>query len=113
MIEIKLRDYLKKNLDIDVRLEKPVELPARFIKIERIKTGEQNQIGRCRFAVQSYGESLYETIKLNEKVLCIIRDFVNVKNISRIEIVDSYNFTDITNKRERYQLITDIYYMEE
>lgn len=113
MIEIILKDFLKNNLDIDVGMEKPENIPDKFVKIERLSHNEDNRVYDCRFAIQSYGGSLYETILLNDEIARLMRKFVMVKNISKVKIVNSYHFPDITYKRERYQLIADIYYMED
>ena len=61
-------------------------------------------------AIQSYGASLYDAAKLNEKIKNLMYDLIEVPEVARVKLNSDYNFIDTEIKRYRYQAIFDIYH---
>ena len=60
MIEKIILDYLGEHLDVPVWLEEPESPPKSYVLIERTGSQDTDCIETVTFALQSYGESLYE-----------------------------------------------------
>lgn len=111
MIEKIVRDYLVTKLNpVTVVLEEN-NPPAKFVLIENTGGSEKNLVRSARIAIQSYAASMYEAAQLSESVETAMRDIVTLTTVSGCRInTTSYNFTDTTSKRYRYQAVFDIYY---
>lgn len=112
MIEITVLQYLEETLQIPVYAEKPESPEPEYILIERTSGGYTNHICRATMAVQSYADSMLRAAQINEYVEKAMRDIISLTDISRCELNSSYNFTDISSKKYRYQAVFDIVYME-
>ena len=110
MIEIIVKNYLTKLLDIPVVFEHQKNLPKRYIILEKIGGSKENFLNSSTIAIQSYAESLYEAAKLNEKVIQLMNDLIKVEEISKVKLNSDYNFTDTETKKYRYQAVFDINY---
>lgn len=108
MIEETVRDYLSGALDCPVWMEYPENPPDRFVLLEKTGSGRGNYISRATFAVQSYGESLYEAARLNEKVKKAMDNLIFLNSICDSSLNSDYAFNDTTNHRYRYQAVYDI-----
>ncbi len=108
MIEKLLRDYLEDALGLPVRLEEEPELPEEYILIEKTGSGESDWIKTATFAIQSYSESLYGAMQLNEKVKEAMRDMTRLDEICKVSLNSDYNFTDTSKKKYRYQAVYQI-----
>lgn len=108
MIEIVIKQFLDKNLDAPIFLEKPANPPKRYVLFEKTSGGEKDQIPSSTFAFQSYAESMYEAAKLNEELKRAVKDLIIENDISRVKLNSDYNFTDTTTKEHRYQAVFDI-----
>lgn len=111
MIEIKVREFLIKKLNVDVFLEYPTDKNIDdFILIEKVGSSRENRLDSATIAIQSYGEDMYKAATLNERVKQVMEDLANDIKIGSVSLNSDYNFTDIEMKRYRYQAVFDIYY---
>lgn len=110
MIEIIVKNYLTKLLDIPVVFEHQKNLPKRYIILEKIGGSKENFLNSSTIAIQSYAESLYEAAKLNEKVKQLMNDLIKVEEISKVKLNSDYNFTDTETRKYRYQAVFNINY---
>ena len=112
MIETLLKDYLQTELGISVYLMLPESAQnpgnSKFIVIEKTGSSFADQIMTSTFAVQSYGNNLYEAAELNKDVIATVFRFVEKNEITRVHLNGDYNFTSPTTKRPRYQAVFDI-----
>lgn len=105
LIEEVVKDYLDSRVDCPIWLEMPKNPPDRFILVERTGRERINMIDHTTLVVQSYGSSLYEATILNEVVQSVMDNLVELDVISKVTLHASYNFTDVTNHRYRYQAV--------
>ena len=109
MIEKLVREYLAKTLNVPVRLQLPETPPDRFVVLEKTGGGGST-VHSATVAVQSYGQSLDEAIRLNEQVKAAMQKLPEQEQVTRVELNTDYNFTDTRLKRYRYQAVFDIYH---
>ena len=81
-----------------------------YIVIERTGGRETNHIAEATFAIQSYGQSLLDTIQMNEAVKQYMDHFADLHEICNCKLNSDYNFTDTDTKKYRYQAVYDIKY---
>lgn len=117
MIEVVIREYLAGKLNVPVLMEKPEDGTKQYVLIEKTGAGRSNYIQDATFAIQSYGETMYEAAALSEEVkTAMIGDgrtnwgITAEEDISRCELNSEYNFTDTESKEYRYQAIFDLYF---
>lgn len=110
MIELIIKEYLEKHLNIPVFYEYPEEDRPSFIIIEKLGSGGNQSLKNSLFAFQSYGQSLYEAACLNEKTKEIIGDIDTLEGITAAKLNSDYKFMDLARKKYRYQAIYDIYH---
>ena len=110
MIEKIVLDYLNGVLDVPCYMEVPEKPNAPFVVIE--KTGESviNKIHSGTLAIQSYGTSLFNAAELDEQVKTAMESIVELNTVYRCRLAGSYNFTDTSTKRYRYQSVFDMTY---
>lgn len=113
MVEKIIYDYLNslEDLPVSAYTEVPEDRPSRFYLIE--KTGEtvSDRIQSATIAIQSYGDSLYDAICLNQSVKDAMLDgLITLDSISGVKINSDYNFTDTTTKTYRYQAVFVVTY---
>lgn len=110
MIELIVRKYLTSKLEIPVVFEHQKNLPEQFILIQKTGSSRENFLDSSTIAIQSYGASLFDAAKLNEKIKNLMYDLREVPEVARVKLNSDYNFTDTETKRYRYQAIFDIYH---
>lgn len=110
MIELIVKNYLSTKLEIPIVFEHQKNLPKRFILIQKTSGSRENFLNSSTIAIQSYGASLFDAAKLNEKIKNLMYDLITVAEVSRVKLNSDYNFTDTETKRYRYQAIFDIYH---
>lgn len=110
MIELIVRKYLISKLEIPVVFEHQKNLPEQFILIQKTGSSRENFLNSSTIAIQSYGASLFDAAKLNEKIKNLMYDLIEVPEVARVKLNSDYNFTDTETKRYRYQAIFDINY---
>ena len=110
MIEKTIIDYLSGKLDMKVYMEIPEKKPGAFVVIEKTGSSRINHIESATLAVQSYGQTLVEAAKLNERVKQAMDDVIELPSIGSVRFSTDYNFTDTTLKHYRYQAVYDITY---
>lgn len=113
MIEKIIYDYLNSldELPVAVYTEVPETRPSRFYLIER--TGEiiTDRIQTATIAIKSHGDSLYDAIDLNNKVVtAMLNGLITLDSISGVKLNSAYNFTDTTTKTYRYQAVFVVTY---
>lgn len=107
MIEKILLDYLDENLDEFVGMEAPEQLSG-YVLIDKTGSSRNNHIITSTFAIQSYGETLYDAMLLNEKVTQAMDGFIELNQITRVELETDYNFTNTETKQYRWQAVYQI-----
>lgn len=104
MIAKTLLDYLDSNLDVPVVMEAP-EQTTGYVLIDQTGSSRTNHIITTTFAIQSYGNSLYNAMVLNEEVKAAMVDFAGLDEITRVELETDYNFTNTATKQYRWQAV--------
>lgn len=107
MIAVTLLDYLNTALDVPVYMEAP-EQTSNYVLIDQTASSRTNHIITTTFALQSYGDSLYDAMLLNEAVKDAMEDFAGLDEITRVELETDYNFTNTTTKQYRWQAVYSI-----
>lgn len=110
MIEITIKNYLEDKLNIPVLLEEPIEAIEKYLVFEKTSSSLENRLPSSTFAFQSYADSLYETLALNNELKKAIDEMIGLDEIGGIGFVGDYNFTDLTKKKYRYQAVYNIYH---
>lgn len=107
MIAKTLLDYLDTNLDVPVVMEAP-EQTTGYVLIDQTGSSRTNHIITTTFAIQSYGDSLYNAMLLNEEVKTAMVGFAELDDITRVELDTDYNFTNTATKQYRWQAVFSI-----
>lgn len=110
MIELELKNYLEEKTKLDVFMMLPINKPKEFISIERIGGDYENMLKSSTFAIQSWGESLFNVATLNEEIKNHLFEFTENEKVSKVKINSDYNFTDTTTKKYRYQIVAEIWH---
>ena len=108
MIEETILDYLSEKIQVMVRMEEELDMPDEYVLVEKTGGGKTNHIRRATIAVQSYADSLYRAMQINEEVKEAMEDIVALDEISRCTLNSDYDYTDTTRKKHRYQAVFDI-----
>ena len=107
MIAKDLLDYLGEALSVGVYMESPEEL-TNYVLLDQTGSSRNDHIVTTTIAVQSYAPSLYEAMVLNESVKAAMEGFVQLANVTRVELDTDYNFTNTTTKQYRWQAVYNI-----
>jgi len=110
MIELIVKNYLSTKLEIPIVFEHQKNLPKEFILIQKTSGTRENFLNSSTIAIQSYGASMFDAAKLNEKIKNLMYDLITTSDVSSVKLNSDYNFTDTETKRYRYQAIFDIYH---
>lgn len=108
MIEETILNYLKSELEVPAGMEVPAEPPGRFVVVEKTGSSRTDHICRAVIAVQSYGESLLEAARLNERAKQVMEGLDELDEIAAVRLNTDCNFTDPSTKRYRYQAVFDV-----
>lgn len=107
MIAKTLLDYLTESLEVYVGMEAP-EQTSNYVLIDQTGSSRTDQIITTTFAIQSYGDSLYGAMVLNETVKNVMESFIELNEIARVELETDYNFTNTATKQYRWQAVYSI-----
>ena len=108
MIVEDLITYLNDDdVGIKAYCEQPSELYD-YVIVEQTGSSRLNRITTTTVAIQSYGETLYDAMLLNEDVKEAMEGFLELGQVARVELETDYNFTDTTTKQYRWQAIYNI-----
>ena len=115
MIEETVLQYLQEKLNaldppVPVYMERPEDLPAKYVILEKTGSGVENYIYSATFAVQSYAPSLYEAAVLNDTVKSYMENMPDERDVGACDCNSDYNFTDPETRDYRYQAVFDIIY---
>lgn len=110
MIEKIVLDYLNGVLDVPCYMEVPEKPITPYVVIEKTGESETNKILSGTLVTQSYGTSLYNAAELDEEVKTAMESIVELDSVYRCRLAGSYNFTDTSTKRYRYQSVFDMTY---
>ena len=113
IIEELLYDFLAKNLNANVYIEKPPQPKYPYVLLDRTGGGEVNKgIYQCNIAIQSFDKSLYMTMHLNRDVKKAMERFNDLSQICKCSLNSDYNFTKANTKEYRYQAYYNIVYYD-
>lgn len=107
MILTELLSYLNANLSVEAYAEAPEELTD-YVLLEQTGSSRRNHIITTTIAIQSYGNSMLDAMTLNEEVKEAMDGFLQLDDVTRVELETDYNFTDTTTKQYRWQAVYDI-----
>ena len=108
MIELVVLNYLRSK-GFRAFMEIPENLPSYpFVTIEKTGSSKRDMIETSTFAIQSYGETMYDAAVLNSQIKKSMEKAVEVDDITKVTINSDYNYTDTDTKRYRYQAVFDI-----
>lgn len=108
MIEKVLLDYLNDSLSEPVYMERQKDEVVPFVVIEKTGGGGENFIKSSTFAIQSYGKSMLKAAQLNEAVKEAMEGFIELDEITKVDLDTDYNYTDTNEKIYRYQAVYNI-----
>ena len=107
MIAKLLLDYLSSALEVPVVMEAPEETTG-YVLIDQTGSSRENHIITTTFALQSYGETLYRAMLLNNKVEEVMKGFADLNEITRVQLDTDYNFTNTATKQYRWQAVYQV-----
>ena len=107
MIETLIIDYLSEHLEVFVGMEAP-EQTTDYVLIDKTGSSRTNHIITSSFAIQSYGASLYGAMLLNAEVAEAMEGFIELDQITRVELETDYNYTNTETKQYRWQSVYNI-----
>lgn len=108
MIERTIKWFLDNELEVPVYLEKPEPVPSTYVLFEKTGSRRVNRLMASTFAFQSYAESMFGAVELNEKVKAAVDKLIELDDVASVRLDSDYNWTDTTTKRYRYQAVFDI-----
>jgi hypothetical protein len=107
MIETLIIDYLSEHLEVFVGMEAP-EQTTGYVLIDKTGSSRTNHIITSSFAIQSYGATLYDAMLLNAEVTEAMEGFIELDQITKVELETDYNFTNTETKQYRWQSVYNI-----
>lgn len=110
MIELIVLNHLNSKLSEPVSLEKPSAQTGSYVVFEKTSSSKGNHLPSATIAFQSYAETLYQAVVLNEEVKEAVESLIELDEIRGLTLNSDYNFTDISTKEYRYQAVYDIRY---
>ena len=113
MIEKIILDYLTTALTVPVAVERAINPPAQYVLIEQTGGSEENHIRYATVAIQTYAQTRYDAASLMEDVIDAMHGIVVLDDIGAVKLSGCYNFTDIAEKRYRYQAVYNLTYYRE
>lgn len=110
VIEVYLVEYLANELGIDVYGQEEDATEESCVVVEKLGSYVENYCRHATIALRSYGATLLDSAKLNERVKYAMDSIIKKPEISSSKLNSDYNYTDTTTKRYRYQAIYDLTY---
>lgn len=108
IIEECIRDYLAISLSVPVYMEKPETKPDRYVIVQKTGGGMANHLRRALITIQSYASSMVEAADLSEEVIRVMKNILELDEISSCTLNSDYEFTDTSEKKYRYQAVYDL-----
>ena len=108
LIEEFVVSYLDEHMSVPVSGEIPTPMPDSFITVERTGGSSVNKLKSATLAVQAWAESVDAAANLCADVAEAMEAIAAEPEISRCALNASYNFTDTSTKRYRYQAVFDL-----
>ena len=108
MIEKTILDYLRSKTDVAVHMQRPEQLPEKYVLLEKTASQQRGHIFISMLAMQSYAPSLYEAAELDEAMRGLMATAVELNEICSVSLNSDYNFTDPKTKQYRYQAVFNI-----
>lgn len=110
IIEVYLIEYLTNELGVNVYGQEEDAEDDSYVVIEKLGSYVENFTRHATIALKSYGATLLESAKLNERVKNAMDDIIKKPEISFSKLNSDYNYTDTTTKKYRYQAVYDLVY---
>lgn len=110
MIDFIIKKFLEKKIDVKIFMVEPDLSLDRFVTFERISNSKKDYLYTTTFAFQSWANTLYDAMILNEKVKEALETLDQEKEVMYSKLQNDYNFTDTETKKYRYQAIFEIKY---
>ena len=107
MLLPKLIEHLSSQLNVFVGMEAPSETTG-YVLIDQTGSSTSNHITTTTVAIQSYGSTLYNALKLNDDVKAAMVAFLEDPDVSSIRLETDYNFTNTATKQYRWQAVYQI-----
>ena len=107
MIAKTLLDYLDHNLSVPVVMEAP-EQTTDYVLIDQTGSSRTNHIITTTFVIQSFGDSLYDAMVLNDEIKDAMVGFAELDDVTRVELETDYNYTNTATKQYRWQAVYQI-----
>ena len=110
IIEVYLIEYLSNELGINVYGQEEDAEDGSYVVIEKLGSYVENFTRHATIALKSYGTTLLESAKLNERVKNAMDDIIKKPEISCSKLNSDYNYTENKKKKYRYQAVYDLVY---
>ena len=111
MIEQTIQDYLTDALDVPVRMQLPENPSGSFVVLQRTGGGSADHLRRALLAAQSYGPTLYDAARLNERVVQAMEAAPDVlDSLAACVLNADYSYPDAVRKLHRYQAVFELIY---
>ena len=88
----------------------PSPVENQFVTVEMTGHRKQDKINFATIAVQSWDTTRDAASNLNLKVIAAMEAMISKDEISKSALDTSYNFTDLTRKKPRYQAVFSVVY---
>ena len=98
------------TVSIPVYGDVPSPVEDCFVTVEQTGASEENKIRTATIAVQSWETSRDKAAKLNDKVIAAMEAMISQAAISRSALDNSYNYTDLSRNKPRYQAVFTVVY---
>lgn len=98
------------TISIPVSGDVPSPVPDRFVTVEMTGADRNDKICFATIAVQSWETSRADASELNDRVIAAMEAMVAQPEISRSALDTSYNYTDLTRNKPRYQAVFTVVY---
>lgn len=105
MIEVTVRDFLSTKLSVPCYLEVPKTPPTDYVVLEKTGSSKDNHIHESTFTMQAYSTSMYKASNLIDVANAALEELIELDEVSRVYLNSSYNYTDTTTKKYRYQSV--------
>lgn len=111
MIEQTILDYLTDALDVPVRMQLPENPSGSFVVLQRTGGGSADHLRSALLAVQSYGPTLYDAARLNERVVRAMEAAPDaLDGLAACALNADYSYPDAVRKLHRYQAVFELIY---
>lgn len=111
MIEQTLLEYLTGALDVPVCMQLPENPAGSFVVLQRTGGGSYDRLRSALIVAQSYGPTLYDAARLNERVVQAMEAAPDaLDSLSSCALNADYSYPDAVRKLHRYQAVFELIY---